>query len=127
MKQFKCCSFNKVYTAEKVDALFPMSAPDVLRLGVGEEIVDCDGDTWIRLADIEQDSVASFLEAVDSAGSPVARDERLERIATVAMVAIIEKSPFAVTRVGDMEIPECTARGAVKYAKALIAELDKQA
>jgi hypothetical protein len=56
--------------------------------------------------------------------------ERLERIATAAMAAIIAKHPAMTTYEHDSAAQvtrDAVATGAVAYAKALIAELDKQA
>lgn len=110
MKQFKCYRLDRTYTAAEVASLFPLSSLDLAPASVGEEIVDRDGDRWVRLADSD--------------------DERLERIATAALAAIIAKHPPVTANEDDAtarNIREASANGAVAYAKALIAELDKQA
>lgn len=54
--------------------------------------------------------------------------ERLERIATATMAAIISKhAPLETGDEGYEDADMLVARGAVDYARALIAELDKQA
>jgi hypothetical protein len=83
----------------------------VLPLEIGQTWVDSDGDVWSR---------------ADAGGEPTAPvDERLERIATAAMAAIINKHP--ALNEGDDEyhwVAGMVARGAIDYAKALILELD---
>jgi hypothetical protein len=71
---------------------------------VGDTATDTDGDIWTRLPDVKS-------------ADEVLRDERLERIATAALQGLLA-APMAVND---------KPRNAVAYAKALIAELDKQA
>lgn len=129
------------------EATFGMSAYDrgyMAEIPVGGSMRTREG-FWIRLPDIEQTSTARFLDAVSSAQEPAADvgadeqpayDERLERIATATLQGLIT---------GVVSVPELVAAhsagakqkgftfeqylaiDAVAMAKALIAELDKQA
>lgn len=105
----------------------------IAELDVNIGMKDSDGDTWVRIADLHparQDDVpltaTDVVEARTSA-SRVRQSLRLERIATATMAAIISKLPVMITEPSDTEACKRTARGALKYAQALIAELDKQA
>ncbi|MFB0007673.1 hypothetical protein ABVC96_20845 [Xanthomonas euvesicatoria] len=98
---------------------------------VGSIWRDPEGDVWTRLPDRLSDDVPmTETDVADcrASASRVRQSLRLERIATAAMAAIIGKNP-AVTADTDRHgtTAAAHARGAIIYAKALIAELDKQA
>lgn len=93
-------------------------------LAVGETLTDVDGDVWTRLPDVVLDDEPQTETCL---ASDVA-DERLERIAAAAMAAIISKhQPLHGAEPEYAHVPRLVARGAVEYARALIAELDKPA
>lgn len=127
MKQFQFTTRTgeTLWVRNFEEATFGMSAYDrgyMAEIPVGGSMRTRAG-FWIRLPDIEQTSTARFLDDAQP-------DERLERIATAAMAAIIGKLPLVTTNENDcsaQNMRDATAVGAVGYAKALIAELDKQA
>lgn len=123
MKQFTMLghftgdTYGPITLADAVEQAGPNGYAILNGLSVGSSWSDPDGDTWTRTDDSATEGVVTRQR----------RDERLERIATAAMAAIIGKLPLTVKDPEDTEGDEMTARGAIKYAKALIAELDKQA
>lgn len=144
MKQFTWLSNLTGYThgphdlhrASKTFAPDKDAEQQLDRLAVGNTWRDEDGDVWTRLPDIldptieevTPDGLHIVLKPVDEALEARSQQaERLERIATAAFSAIINKRPFFSGTDGEcLEILESDARGAVIAAKALIAELDKQ-
>jgi hypothetical protein len=121
MKQFQYTTrfgyVSDILTTEQANTQFPESVPAFAFLEVGETAKDIDGDLWRRLPDIKT-------------ADDKQRDERLERIATAALAAIIAKHPPVTANEDDAaarNMREASANGAVAYAKALIDELDKQA
>lgn len=99
----------------------------VLRsMNVGRHFTDSFGVVWARLPDVLGPAAAT--DALMRAGVIVAAPgDRLERIATAMMAAIVGKFPPGSALDDDArELDEQHARGAVVYAKALTAELDKQ-
>lgn len=130
MKQFQCttCSGSVFgpYTADEVEEQFPCSVAAIAFLEVDETAHDEDGDLWKRLPDlILQDDApmsANDVAACRASASRIRQSLRLERIATAAMVGVMT-SPYQLPGLREDKI----ATLAVTVAKALIAELDKQA
>lgn len=87
---------------------------------VGSIWRDPEGDVWTRLPDRLSDDVPmteTDVAECRASASRVRQSLRLERIATAALQGLLA-APMAVND---------KPRNAVAYAKALIAELDKQA
>ncbi len=126
MKQFYCTDLRPTpYGMEEIQRRFPQSAEVVSRLGIGQHATDTNGDTWFRGPDLVlQDDVpmtAADVAECRTSASRVRQSLRLERIATAAL-------PWALsTRNPGSGWDEVAATLAVAAAKALIAELDKQA
>lgn len=124
MKQFQYTTnlgeTSPVQTFEELaTALDPETNACLARLRIGGRLRMRIG-YWTRLPDL----VDAEMEMESQ------HAERLERIATAAMAAIIGKLPLVTTHENDLSaqnMRDATAVGAVGYAKALIAELDKQA
>lgn len=116
MKQFYCTGLGSTpYDLEGIQRVFPRSVEVVTGLGVGQSAMDSDGDTWFRAPDLAGGSVGEVeVPRVGANG-----DERLERVATSVFAAMINAAPMRSAHV--------LATTAVDFAKALIAELDKQA
>lgn len=114
MKQFYCRALRpQPYTLEEIQEKFPLSAKTVEQMTVGAVATDRDGDVWERVADV-------------GASTEFPRDERLERIAT-AVLAGLAAVPNSSLQLTPDDVRRLDVESAVKYAKALIAELDKQA
>lgn len=86
-------------------------------LAVGSTWRDSDGDTWERLPDKTESGLEPRRDLPGETIFYVPAD-RLERIATHVFASMINASPMLSDTV--------LARTAVDFAKALIAELDKQ-
>lgn len=136
MKQYHCPNLGpKPYTYDEIRDKFPSTLASIRDLEVGESAVDCDGDLWVRKGDVAdeplQDDVPMTGEDVAecrASASRVRQSLRLERIATAALQGLCANSydghqnrPLSTASYAEMA--EC----AVGHAKALIAELDKQA
>lgn len=95
---------------------------------IGDTCQDSDGDVWMRLPDLGEAPVVVTDQA--------ACDERLERIATATLQGLITgvvsvpelaAAHAAGAKEKGFTFEQYLARDAVVMAKALIAELDKQA
>lgn len=92
---------------------------------VGAEFIDTDGDVWVRLPDAASTSgpsgavVTAAVPYLKSA--PTWRDERLERIALEYVRILLP------AHINGLQLDCTVSEAAVRGAKALIAELDKQA
>ncbi len=94
---------SEAFTAEDAaEAFSSVDRKSLERLRVGETYTDQSGDVWVAEVSVEATSD---------------RDERLERVATAALQGLLGL-PVNADRAAEQ---------AVVYAKALIAELDKQA
>lgn len=107
------------------------SGPHMYPYDIAAAIRYSDGEIHKCLYELEVggrvDTMHGYWERLPDAPGGEQRDERLERIATAMMAAIVGKFPPGSALDDDArELDEQHARGAVIYAKALIAELDKQ-
>ena len=133
MKQFKCYRLNTTYTAAEVANLFPLSFIDLALASVGEEIVDRDGDRWVRLTDSDAEQIrVEHLPGETVVYVPADRLERIATAVTEGMVNTIRNEDDyqrirALAADRGMSVSQWIACDAVKQAHALIAELDKQA
>lgn len=112
--------FNEVAAQSRLHAKFEVSLG---LLSVGETFTEEGGDVWTRLPDVvlQDDAPLTGKDVAECRESAVrVRNKlRLERIATPVFTAMINASPHVSAHV--------LATTAVDFAKALIAELDKQA
>lgn len=107
--------------------------------GVGFSAKDGSNDVWTRLPDLEIPPMQTFSTlTMSEPGAPIdvgVQAERLERIATAVLGNLIGAtldSPEIARAMNDhakaaaATVEALVARDAIGYAKALIAELDKQ-
>lgn len=136
MKQFQYVRRGQIYgpfngesAQSRLHAKFEASLG---LLSVGETFTDEDGDVWTRLPDVvlQDDAPLTGKDVAECRESAVrVRDKlRLERIATAALQGLCANSydghlnqPLSTASYAEMAVI------AVDHAKALIAELDKQA
>lgn len=126
MKQFQWLSHVSGYTHGPYSLHTAISdyAPDADAhdhldgLQVGSSWTDRAGDVWTRLPDSPEADLAVEPEA--------ARDGRLERIATAVLTGLASVPNNSLNLTPD-DVRRLDVESAVKYAKALIAELDKPA
>ena len=97
-------------------------------LEVGQSWMDSEGDVWTLVPGSTDEPIVVT--------DQTARDERLERIATAVLAAIVgavlgrpENASAVSAQAAIRKVPTeaLAAEEAVGFAKALIAELDKQA
>jgi hypothetical protein len=111
MKQFECQFRNgssQRYSMPDISMKFPLSVSAVRTLAVGAKVADRDGDIWTRLPDLGS----------TKADEPSTPDNRLERFATAALVALVPLSDLLDAR------GTSPAKEALRHARELIAELD---
>lgn len=115
---------SEAFTAEDAaEAFSSVNRKSLERLRAGETYTDRAGYVWVAEADVGADAQAT-------------RDERLARVAETVLPTLIQATldtpeiAAAMNKAAveaGVTVPQMVAVDAVAYAKALIAELDKQA
>lgn len=135
MKQFQCYAIgNRAYSLADIEGKFPNSVRAVCNLEIGQEVVDCDNDRWVRLPD-KSEPGQLHVEHLPGEMVVYVPADRLERIATAVTEGMVNtirteddyQRIRALAAARGMSVSQWIACDAVKQAHALIAELDKQA